>query len=462
MKNLIFVLLLFACATKRDYLDNGRKYYDSGMYHKAMEEFQLGLKVNPANADLNIGLKRSQDKIYEVELLKVRDSRLAGDPLTALQKIRELDKNMREWNLNTDINGSEFRKTELEKLLLHLKGYLASDLEKGFVLKTHKTLTSFRDVLGPIDGYQAYENEIITKGKEKCTQIIIDQKFYNIFTSKYCEYFGEGHSIVISTDEELYKFDGASYVIDNIKMPGVNYISSSRLYHSNGKQGISSKTKLQFNYTEKSSNPSKTTNYTDQESYWTTERETYWVNEIYYAQEMKCNYLNTYNPCQMINAKKTRTVPKFRDKKVKKYRDVNKSYTFKVRQVDQNLRLTGQTEMTIDGKKIIVNHNFYETYSDYEHNESSSLKGLRPKNLSLKDVQNWKSSLVQRVTSDLNYQVHNHWKAKYCKKSGSPVDQGEFMMRCALVASDNEPFLNEWSQNFSGLAYKEIKELLKI
>lgn len=462
MRLIILSLLLASCASTRNYHENGKKYYESGMYHKAMEEYQLGLKLKPADPDLNIGLKKSQDKIYEIELLKVRDTRIGGDPLTALNKIRELDQKMTKWNIHSDVNGSEFRKTEIEKLLVNLKSYLMSDLDKGFVLKTHKVFTSYKDLLGPLDGYQPFENEIIQKGKEKCLKITVDQKFYNLFTSKYCEYFGENHNIVINVDDQLYSFDNATFVIDNTRMPASNYIANTRLYNPNGRNKIKSLSNIKFKYDERKSTPTKVKDYQDTESYWDTETETYWVNESYRTMEMQCNYLNTYNPCQMVNVTKTRTVPRYRDKKVRKTRRVSKTYSYKVNQVNQSLVLYGQSEIYIGGQKVIINHNISDFYSDYEHNESSSLKGLSPKSLALREVVSWKNTLIQRVLSDLNYQVQANWRSQYCKKTGDLKMQGEYMMRCALIAPDSDPFLNEWSQNFSGLAYSEMKTLLKI
>src|SRR5690606_40553691 len=96
-------------------------------------------------------------------------------------------------------------------------------------------------------------------------------------------------------------------------------------------------------------------------------------------------------------------------------------------------------------------HDFKENYSDIGHNINRSDIQLYPKKMVLKDVEDWRRNIINRVGFHYRNEIETRWILRYCRKEGDFKQQSENMMRCAYIAADNNPFLNEWSSNFSGL-----------
>src|SRR5690606_23383833 len=272
----LVILISSGCASKRDYLGNGKKLFENGMYTEALKEFELGTKSEPSNVDILIGLRKTQDKIYETELVKVRDARAAGDPYKAIEKIREIDNKMKNWNIQSSINGSQFRKNELDRILGDLRNLLNEELEKGHVLKVHKALKSFQDVLGPLDSYIEFENAIIAKGRQKCENLKGDYKFFNIFVSKYCEYFAVKHDVLISVEDQLYSVGNVKLVVDGKDFTFHNFLTGSKLYHPNGSTTLRTDSKVSIHYDEKKSTQKRSHSYVGEEAYTAYDQQKYW------------------------------------------------------------------------------------------------------------------------------------------------------------------------------------------
>lgn len=463
MLRIIFLIaLLSGCASKRDYLGNGKKLFENGMYSEALKEFELGVKTEPNNVDLVIGLRKAQDKIYEVELLKIRDTRAAGDPYKAIEKVREIDAKMKGWNIQTNISGSQFRKSELDRIMADIKRLLADDLRQGKILKAHQELKKNQDILGPLDSYQSFEGEIIQGGKEKCQSMQGDYKFFNIFISKYCEYFSVQHQTVISIEDELYDVTKVKLVVDGKEVMFYNFLVGSRLFHPQAKTKLRSESNVSFKYNEKKSTQKKIHSYPGEEAYTAYESQKYWVDEPYYSPVVRCNYQVVPASCYTENVRSVRQVAKYKDVKVRKHRKVTKTYDYKVDVIDQSLKLSGSSLLHMAGKKIRIPHDMTESHSDYGHNHNYSDMQLYPKKIILKNQLDWQRSMIARVAGSLRTEVELRWVHNYCRKEGDSKLQGEYMMRCAFVAADSNPFLNEWSTNFTGLPYPEMKKLLKI
>ena len=459
---LVFAVVLQGCASKRDYLGNGKKLFDNGMYTEALKEFELGTKKEPNNVDILIGLRKTQDKIYENELVKVRDTRAAGDPFKAIEKIRLIDKKMADWNIQSSINGSQFRKNELDRILSDLRKTLSDELEQGHILKVHQTLKSFQDVFGSLDSYQAYENEILSKGKEKCEQLKGNYKFFNIFISKYCEYFSVKHDVQIRLEDELYSVSDVKLLVDGKDITLTNYLGNSKLYHPNGKNILRSSGKVKINYSEKKSVQKKSHSYVGEEGYTAYEQQKYWVDEPYFVPEVKCNYSVVPASCYTKNVRYVKQVAKYKEVKVRKHRKVNKTHNYNVDQVEQFLRLKGESILKIGKLSVKMPHDFKESHVDTGHNINRNDIQLYPKKMVLRDVEDWKKNIIDRVGGHYRNEVEMRWILKYCRKEGDITQQGENMMRCAYIAAENNKFLNDWSLNFSGISYPEMKKLLKI
>ena len=456
---IFFFVILVSCSTTRDYLGNGKKYYDNELYYKALEELSLGVKKDPNNPDLNIALKKTQDKVFELELLKVRDTREAGDPLKALEQVREVDRKMDKWNITTNINGSKFRKAEVNRLFFNFKSYVDSFIDKNQILKAHVLLKSYSDILSSLDSYNTLMGDIRSKGQEKCELLKKNQMpFFNKFIANYCDFFGQAHNIKYDVSEYKYNFKRA-FVNNEISY---NYLENSPLVSVNSPNYLSSTSNVDFDYKEIKTNPKKSVNYTDRESYWDNVTKTTWVTEYYWTTELVCNYLNKWNPCQNKKVKKSRVVPRYRKERVKKYRRVNKTYTYRVENIEQISTLKGMSTIYIKGNAWQkIKHNHRTIHSDYGHDKSFSKAGVKPKNLRLKDKKTLEQDLIYKMGKDIRAWLENRWSQEYCVKKGNLMLQGEFVMRCSLVDEKHKE-VKAWSVNFTGLSFIEVKKILNL
>lgn len=456
---LVILILLTGCSTSRDYFGNGKKYYENGLYYKALEELTLGVKKDPNNPDLNIALKKTQDKVFELELLKVRDTREAGDPLKALAQVREVDKKMEKWNIKTDIDGSRFRKAEVSRLFFSFNSYINSFLDKNQILKAHALLISYSDILSPLQSYNTLMETIRKKGQQKCDQLKENPSpFFNKFISNYCDFFGVPHNLKYSVDDYKYNFK-ISKINGEI---GSNYLDNSPIFSVNSPNYIESDTSIKFHYAEEKTNAKKSVDYRDRESYWATEVKTTWITEYYWTTQLECNYLNKLNPCQNKKVQKTRVVPKYHNIRVKKYRSINKTYTYTILNVLQEMQMDGLSKIFLNGKKYhVLKHHHKETYSDYGHNNTFSKANIRPKQLHLKKQSELMEILVKKIGLDIKDWFEKRWIQKYCVAKGEPILQREYVMRCSLL-NDKYKEVDSWSLNYTGLTFVTVKKILRL
>lgn len=462
MKILFLIIILNSCASHKSFLENSNKYYQNELYNESLIELQKGLKKYPNNPDLKIALRKSQDKIYENQLLKIRDTREAGDPLSALNQVRIADKKMEKWKIDTNINGSSFRRKELEKLFYEFKKILDSDIQKGFILKSHTQLLADKDILGFLSSYKRYEKEIISKGKKKCISLSQENNgiFYNNFIKQYCDYFQTGIDLKTDISSQLYNVQQNIINLNNEKINYYNFINN-KLHNSKSKKIIFAISKLKSNYSQKESKLNKSKNYSVRESYWTTESKSYLVPQKYWANELVCNYLNKLNPCQNKRVQKSRLVTRYKKVKVKKYRTKYKTYNYSVKEYKQTMIISGQTLLSIDGKKILIPIDLIKFHKDQTHNNKYSKASVSPDPLTLKDPILWEKDLLKDINQIIGKQVNYYWKTKHCINSANSFQNNENFSRCSLIIDDHS-FLDQWSKNFSGLYFKELKKLLKL
>lgn len=458
--NIIPILFLVSCSTTVPYLENGEKLYNNNMYHEALKVLNEGNKVNPNDVDIQIALKKAQDKVYELELLKIRDKRLSGDIFSALNMVREVDKKMTEWNIKSNLDGSQFRKQEISKLLSDMQKIIDISVNKGHIVKAHLELIKFKDILYSLDSFTEYENSIIKEGKNKCKTLQGDNDIYNIFVKRYCAYFNEKYEPEINLNAHKYNI-GLIQVSDNtgVEYATYNILSDSNLYSANGENHLNIISKISFNYSENKSVINKNKSYTVDEPYWTTENETYWINEPYWTTEMKCTYTGTSQPCRNVRVQKTRTVPRSRPVKVKKYKEVKKNISYEADRITQFLLLSGRTELHINSNKVLITHKEQDSYFDDYHDFEDSRADIRPDNLIKKNVFEWKETLKNKVLLRVKEEVLFRLENTTCVESGNKKDYQNNVIKCGWLNKSSD-FLENWSQKELGLDYKTVKEQL--
>lgn len=459
---LFFLIIITSCASNYNYLENGNKFFNNEMYQKALNQYSLGLKKDPSNVDYQIKIQKTREKLYEKELIKVRNERLKGNVLSAIKQVRLINQKTQDWNIKTNYDGSSFQNNEIKQLFFEYKKQYNKDFNNKFYLKIFNELNKVQDVFHSLSSYQQYKKEMFDLGKMKCNNLQNKAKqLFQIFVEKYCSYFGIESMSKTSLKNYLYNFKGLKVLTPKGKFTKDAEFNKHKLFDNESPNNLFAISNVQFSYSNKSYKEKRKKDYFERESFWDYENKTYFVNEPYWTTEMQCNYSNQYNPCRSVRVQKYRMATRQKRVKVKKYKNVSKTFHYEIGVLEENLFLTGVSKLYMNNKQINIRHDYKERYKDEYHNHTHRQTNIEPDRLIQKDINEWQNTLIEeKIITKLHNEIEYHWKIKYCKSDSLDTITKNNIIKCSVVLKDH-PFLNTWSLSFSGLNYSDMSKILE-
>lgn len=203
-------------------------------------------------------------------------------------------------------------------------------------------------------------------------------KYFKSFVNKYCHFFKEEGLSLNDIGLELYN----QITVDENSIGG-NVVKraffQSPWFNEYSSKQTNSFVKSDFFYDEKNQYKTQIHEYYEKEKYIEQVEKTGFKMVPYQEQEMQCNYIDPYNPCQYVTVSKSRLDTYTYTKPETRYRDVRREYKYSVKETIQMISSSIETNIFLLGSSIKIPYKNYSQYVKLNHNENKPNIGLSPK-----------------------------------------------------------------------------------
>jgi len=434
----LIALLLSACTSL---VGKGDKLYEAGEYEAAAEFYQRALHKDPNSVEATIGLRRAQEKIVDRGLIDVRMLRLSSNWEAATQKLEQILRNQKLWDLQ--ISGA-IAVTQKEETRF-ARSWLAKEAERladGTYPDQFRYLESqYAAIIGgsvPLQNALAdLRSGVDKKGEKLCRELasqVAGQRFFlKEFAAKYCSHWRTPVSLrVDAIDTTRYE----RLLVDNSVRYAMDYDNNPVAYFNQLIDGLSEAFRG---------------------SIWQAEqaRGVLRVNangEVRYSRYSR----RVQRYADYTISKKTKS-KNSAGEDVVNIQEIDKIHRYYARVYTEEFAIDVSLQTTVDSKPITRGKNYQDSHQTESHNEDFPLAHLRPQSPSFMDLSSLFKIEISALQNDFLQALNQQWENKYCQTNlGS--ERGENILRCAAV-NPGHAYVNTWFSNKFGLNYQELASL---
>lgn len=437
---LFAVFLLTACTSL---VDKGNKLFESGQYSDAASFYERALAEDPDNVEAKLGLNRARFMIIDRGLIEVRLMRLSEHYTAAAEKLEQILRNQRQWNLELD---SAITMTQAEETqyaiawLLQEAAILAQDSvypDKFRWLNYH-----YRQLIvnGRLQGkLQQYHETVWQNGQIKCQALVKQvegQRFFlRDFTYQYCKAWDK--QVSLHTDP----YDKSRYT--RLNTSPVIQIRGTSDEHRNTIVNQTEKLKDLF-----------------RQSPWfsTQGDETLQVQSSASVFYEHWAYQETRRAPYIVD--KTETKRDANGQQQSQTTEVQREHSYYAIVHREQLKLSMEYTTTIQQEKITRNMAPVKNNTSEEHAENFPAANLKPTKAKLLNIREFLDQEISGLNDRYLAALDSVWQSIYCPQAAND-SSGERILRCAKVNPDDIGVTHWFSQKF-GLNRQQFIELYGI
>lgn len=435
---IVLALLLTACTSL---VDKGDKLFEAGEFEDAAEFYQRALRKDPNNVEATIGLTRAQEKIIDRGLIDVRMLRLSSNMEGATQKLEQIMRNQKAWDLQAQgaVAVTQNEETRFARSWLAQEGRRLAEAPFPDQYRYYERQYSFL-----ISGSVPLKNElykrngkVAQKGEYLCQQLarnVEGQRFFlNDFTRKYCAMWQTPVSLKVdSVDKTRYQrlalnnsvqyamdYVGHDYGAFNYYFERLNEAFRGSIWHSGeGHSVLRVNAQGAVRYSRHSRKIQRYANYT------------------------------------VSNKTKTKNAE---NEDIVKIHEEEKIHRYYARVYTENFFINITLATTVNGKPLVRGVNFTDSNKTESHNEDFPLAHLQPQSPSFMDLPLVFGAKVDSLKNEFFAALDQHWENSYCENNLA-AEFGENVLRCAVINPDHL-YVNSWFVNKFGLNYQQLVSL---
>lgn len=432
--------LYFFLTNCANLVDKGDKLFEAGMYREAADFYQQALTKDKTNVKAKIGLNHARFKIIDSELIEVRKLRLSSSMSLATQKLEQIYRNEKLWNIEPTgaITATQAEETH------HAKKWLLSEAKELSLSKypdkfrwfeyTYKELIANGQLTNTL---KAYHEPVWKKGVNLCNTVaknIEKQRYFlKSYTEKYCASWGQQiQPQVDNVDTSRFSSLDTSFTMDH-NLPHEHNQQANIHSHINA-------LKEQFQQNIWHSPLSKTS--------------------LALKINNKLSYQKSIRPIirkAAYTTKKTVTNTDSHGKETSETVTLKHQHRYKVQTYSETLMIDINYSSYILNQAVSRHINKKELNTSESHNETFRDANLYPRREKLMDIDQKLSQHLKTLNNDYFLALNQRWIKEYCDRHISEIS-GENVMRCAKLRPKNT-YVNRWFSQKFGLNYEQMAQL---
>lgn len=473
---LLALLLLVSCSTSKKL---AQQLASQGLHEAAVPKWIEALKDSPNDAEAQVGLKISQEKVLNDRLVEIRDLRNSKKYEEAILSLKKLIDTQNEWKTTLDFNSSTFQGKELQALWSYENDKLKRFASSGKVLAASLRDKEVSYIFNSLEDYKKTKEFVSAKGVSKCAEHktqtdSISKPFYSNFVNRFCGYY-ENKRDVASSKEGISGVLFSS-TTSKIGIQGVNENMTAELskkvqehfqetawYDQASKKSIRVELNGKYTWIPTNQNIHQVHNYKVSIPY-TAYVPVMKTRQVpYQTTEYRCVW-NQYagNTCGNVPVTQYRSEFYTVTEAVTRYREEARAYDYVATKHSQDLVLQFKGKIFIGSDSIPVAFSKHTTESKIVHDLNMPDIGLFPAREDVASPISAFTEFVNESSTKISNEIDQFWVRKFCSfsKSRGIASEAESVFRCRKSSSHPKSNVDSWFSNSFGVSSDEAEGLI--
>jgi hypothetical protein len=473
---LLSLLVIISCSSTKKL---ARELSSQGLHEAAVPKWIEALNESPDDAEIQVGLKISQEIVMNDRLVEIRDLRNSNKYDEAILALRELIQKQNEWKLTLDFNSSKFQGKELRALWSFEDQKLRQYTKSGKVLAASLRDKQVSYIFNSTEEYKNTKEHISQKGSAKCSALKAQsdsgsKPFYSNFVSRFCGHF-ENKREIASVQE------GMSHALFSSAQPqfriqGINENMSGELskqvqesfqntpwYDQDSKKEIKVVLNGKYTWIPTAQKIHQVHNYKVSIPYTAYVLVMKTRQVPYHTTEYRCVW-NQYtgNSCGNVPAIQYRTEFYTETEAVTRFREEDRTFDYVAVKNSQDLILQFKGKIHIGGDSFPVAYSKHRKESKIVHDLNMPDIGLFPAKEDVMSPVEAFSEFAKEASSQIAEESDQFWVRKYCvfSKSRGLASEAESVFRCRKSSAHPKSNVDDWFTNEFGVSAEESEELI--
>lgn len=474
--SLALAFVALGCATPAE---RGKKALEEGNFEQAAHYYAIAAQSKPEDPEIKAGLQKARTELLGVQLIQVRQARLAGSIDQALDLLLDVQRKESEWGLTV---GGKVAFTQEEEVGMGWQAFKKQILDrvaqKSPALATHRRYKLYEPLFGSkFKDWAPVGAEVSRQGKADCTALRKEagkgHPYYERWLGQYCQYWGEEGP---GGDESVAKMGvGAiDFVIKAEAIPlevrgALKESVEARFretpwYHPKGGKRLKLEIEAQFSQKREKTGTVLVQNYMESQQYvaqrLVTKQRQVPRSVVKYVLDPATGQSVPRETVEYVTESYTESEP-YQDT-----RQVERTYRYPAWKHEQELSLAVAGEAELDGSKLTVTHSEKSVASGIEHDEEQPAMGLHRSRPGLPEPPQWLREQVLVFADRLKARANQLWSDQYCQAesgggSNPSVTSSERVQRCWAARPTPTPaYVEEWFRSRTGLSAADASQSL--
>lgn len=432
------IVVLISCASNTKL---AKEHMEKGNWEVAHKFWVAALLEDPSNEEAVEGKREAEFQITNKKLVQLRNLIKVGKSQQAVDLTWELDKLHRQWGYTDGHNISSFHDKQIKMLYPLFISLIKTENYQKYPIKQYILVSRFEPIFTKrnLNDIKDIKASLENRGKKYCNKLRSSinrrQPFHTDMVSRVCHIFDQAAKVPRISDSENEFLNSlassASYSInvgglsqdyyDNLRSEMMKNAEKSPFFHMAGKK------KMDFNIVGAISKSVDSRIVLKQKDYTAT--------ETYY------DYETTY-----VDGRKEK-------KKVKKTRDVQRTYTYRVSEATRSFQVQMKAKYNLFGRDRFITYTDTIKETITNHNNTASYAGIYPVSEQFKSKSLVMNEILQKFSVKAKDQLNELWKRQYCDGDlpGGFSPATEKMMKCRMLAAKENKKYQAWLNTFFGI-----------
>jgi hypothetical protein len=473
----LFVLLLLAsCSTSKKL---AQQLASQGLHEAAVPKWIEALNESPNDAEVQVGLKISQEKVLNDRLVEIRDLRNSKKYEEAILSLKKLIDTQNEWKTTLDFNSSTFQGKELQALWSYESDKLKRLANSGKVLAASQRDKEVSYIFNSLEDYKKTKDFVSAKGASKCVELkthadSISKPFYSNFVNRFCGYYENKREVAASKEGisgVLFSSVASKVVIQGVNENMISELSKkvqehfqeTPWYDQVSKKSIRVELNGKYTWIPTNQDIHQVHNYKVSIPY-TAYVPVMKTRQVpYQATEYRCVW-NQYagNTCGNVSVTHYRSEFYFVNEAVTRYREEARAYEYVATKHSQDLVLQFKGKIYIGSDTIPIAFSKHTTESKILHELNMPDIGLFPSREDVSSPISAFTEFADESSARISNEIDQFWVRKFCSfsKSRGIASEAESILRCRKSSSHPKANVDSWFSNSFGVTSDEAEGLI--
>jgi len=483
MKRLPWLLIPLLLASCTSLSKKAREYFEAGDYEESVRTYDQALQKDPGDAAAIAGRAEAREKLIDVTLLRVRQSRLAGNAQNAIDMLLDLVERENAWGFAPK-NGAvaSTQDEESAEAFRYVQSEVRTALPSHHPLRAEFLLNHYRAIFqgpwqAPADGLRK-----LARGAREnaCRRFVAASPapgaYYLEFLEKVCAGRGalpkQMAQVTHRKFDELYRGvkvtaklegfpEGYAAVLEDDLRQG---LIKTPWFDARGAKMLTVTLSGRFAVEQTEKPEERLHNYWVSIPYTAYEEQPRSREVPYFSTETQCSPGASGTPtCIDVPVTRYRTENYTETVPVTRYREEPRVQAYTGRERTQTLTVFVNADAAFASVRRQFGVNEKAQDRGFEHDVSMPSIGLYPSQANLRDPQTWLKEQTGKLTGFIEDSGNSTWENLYCRplaKHLSVAETGEQVHRCLRRQLPEVPkFVEDWYQRNLGISVAEADEL---